>query len=360
MPDIKAHYERYLLAAAGLAAVAVCIMLSFAAGSAKEAAVSPPEAGKREPFTPAPEVETLKSDFSAMDEKLTLRESTNGASPFVSRIYLLNEGRLVDILESGNDLFKGIPNKWIMDNQLDYLDASLPERDADSDGFTNLEEFTAQTSPRDASSKPEDWTKLRLTEFQNEQLQSIFTGRDDQGRAMINSVAASSDALQGKPIGPTKSYSRGDIIVVAKYRPGFAVTYDEEKTPFKLKDFRIEKRPNPRITNPDGTPQIDEFDIAILQSTSGDDSTVVELEARKPVTSPYSLATLLDTRPDGKSQQVRAGQPFTVGSGRYKLVDVSEEKATIEDLATKQQHSIPRGSATKIEPSSNPSAEQPK
>lgn len=356
MPDLKKFYDRYLLAAAGLLAAVVAALLAFSAGSEREAAVLPPAAGNGEPFAPDAAVEVLKADRAAMAAKQTLRETTNGASPFVSRIYLLKDGNLVDILESGNELFPGIPNAWILEHGLDYLDADLPERDPDTDGFTNYEEFTAKTNPRDAKSSPEVWTKLRLTEVKIEQLQNIFTGRDDKGRAMINSVAATSDALQGRPIGPTKAYSPGDTIIVAKYRPGFAVTYDEEKTPFKLKEFRVEERPNPRITV-DGKPQIDKIEIAILESTAGD-KTTVELEARQARTSPYSLATLVDTRPGGQSMEVRSGDAFTLGeSAKYKLVDVSEEKATIENLATKEQHFVPRAAPVAAE-ATTPSEEQ--
>ena len=342
MPDLKKYYDRYLLAAAGLVLAAVAVLLAFYSGSAKEAAVIPPASGREEPFAANGGVELLRLDRAAMDERRTWSEATNGASTFVSRVYLLTDGGLVDILESGNELFPGIPNQWILTYGLDYLDTGLPERDPDSDGFTNFEEFTAQTNPRDKSSSPEEWTKLRLSDVKIEQLQNIFTGRDEKGRAMINSVAATSDALQGRPIGPTKAYSPGDTIIVAKYRPGYSVTYDEEKTPFRLKEFRVEDRPNPRITV-DGKPQIDKIEIAILESTAGDKATI-ELEAGKPSTSPYSLATLIDTRPGGQpSMQVRSGDALTLGeSAKYKLVDVSEETATIEDLATQERHTVPR------------------
>lgn len=355
MPDLKTYYDRYALAALGLIAAVVAVLIALSAGSAKEAAVLPPDPNPqaRERFSPNAAVETLRADRAAMTERRSWKENANGASPFVSRVYLLKDGGLVDILESGNELFSGIPNKWILTYDLDYLDAGLPERDPDSDGFTNFEEFTAQTNPRDKNSSPEEWTKLRLSDVKIEQLQNIFTGRDEKGRAMINSVAATSDALQGRPIGPTKAYSPGDTIMVAKYRPGYAVTYDVEKTPFRLKEFRVEDRPNPRITV-DGKPQIDKIEIAILESTAGDKATI-ELEARKPSTSPYSLATLIDTRPGGQSIEVRSGDAFNLGeSAKYKLVDVSEETATIEDLASKEQHTVPRAAPAAAEAAAPP------
>lgn len=359
MPALKLLYDRYLLAAAGLVSAAIVVMIALAATSAEEAAEPPAAATQGTAFAADQETVTLRGDRAAMTERRAWRESGNGASPFVSRIYLLKDGRLVDILESGNDLFPGIPNQWVLDNGLDYLDPNLPEADPDNDGFTNTEEFAGGTNPRDASSRPEAWTKLRLADFKREQLQTIFTGRDVKGRALINSVAATSDKLQGRTIGPTKAYSPGDDIIVVKYRPGYAVTYDEEKTPFRLKGFRVEDRENPKITTTDGKPQVDKIDIAILESASGD-GTVVELEARKPVKSPYSLATLSDTHPRGKKHQVRAGQTFDLADGeRYKLVDVSEERATIENLATKEQLSVPKESLTSSEAPRPPAPKTP-
>lgn len=347
MPDVKANYDRYLLAALGLIAAATAIIFAFAASDAKSGAILPPPPDKQEPFAADAAVQTLKADRTALAESRAWEsdetDEKTDASPFVSRVYLLKDDRLVDILESGNDLFPGISNAWILEHDLDYLDAGLPGGDPDSDGFTNFEEFAAKTNPRDAASKPADWSKLRLTDVKIEQMQLIFTGRDFKERAMINSVAASSNELTGKPIGPTKSYAKGDTLIVAKFRPGFAVTYEEEKTPFRLGGFRMEPRKNPRITV-DGQPKVDEVVFAILESASGD-QTKVELEAGKAQTSPYSLASLTDIRPGGSTAQVRIGDAFQVGtSSRYKLVDVTEENATIEDLDTGERHVISRAS----------------
>jgi len=339
MPDLKSNYDRVLLVAAGLIAAAVAAFVATGASTARDEAVLPAGSAKQEAFSSDAAVDMLKADRTALAERKPW--STSEASPFVSRVYLLKDERLVDILESGNELFPGISNAWIVEHELDYLDPGLPEADPDTDGFTNFEEFTAKTNPRDAASKPADWTKLRLGDVKIEQMQLIFTGQDVKGRAMINSVAATSDALTGRPIGPTKTYVPGDTLIVAKFRPGFAVTYEEEKTPFRLSGFRVEKRENPRITV-DGKPKVDEIVFAILESTSGD-GTKVELEAGLPQTSPYSLASLVDTRPGGATMQIRTGESFNLGqSARYKLVDVSEENATMEDLGSGERHVIPK------------------
>jgi len=339
MPDLKSNYDRVLLVAAGLIAAAVAAFVAAGASTARDEAVLPAGSAKQEAFSSDAAVDMLKADRTALAERKPW--STSEASPFVSRVYLLKDERLVDILESGNDLFPGISNAWIVEHELDYLDPGLPEADPDTDGFTNFEEFTAKTNPRDAASKPADWTKLRLGDVKIEQMQLIFTGQDVKGRAMINSVAASSDALTGRPIGPTQTYVPGDTLIVARFRPGFTEP-DREKTPFQLANFRTQSRENPRITMADGKPKVEEIVFAVLKSTSGDNATV-ELEAGKPQTSPYSLATLQDTRPGGANFQIRIGESFDLGTpARYKLVDVSEENATMEDLGSGERHVIPK------------------
>lgn len=354
MPDLKSNYDRVLLAVLGIIAAALAFFLVAGTRALREEAVDPVQTSKPEPFTTDPAVDMLKTEVAAMEEKRAW--GTSAASPFVSRIYLLKDDRLVDILESGNDLFPGIANEWIMEHELEYLDAGLPEADPDTDGFTNFEEFSAKTNPRDASSRPAEWTKLRLADVKLEQMQLIFTGRDVKGRAVINSVAAASDELTGRPIGPTKTYEVGDVLIVAKFRPDFDVTYEEEKTPFQLAGFRNEQRENPRIMV-DGKPKMDDIVFAVLESTTGD-KTQVELEAGKPQTSPYSLATLVDTRPGGATVQIRTGEAFPLGdSARYKLVDVSEESATIEDLGTGEKHVIPKA-ATAVSPDAAPEETQ--
>ena len=349
MPSIKDAYDRVGLIAIGLIAAVVAMVLVVAKNQSQSEAELPKEKPNPAAFSEDEAVATLKADREALAARKTW--NTGEASPFVSRVYLLKDDKLVDILESGTDLFPGISNAWILEQDLDYLDAKLPVADPDVDGFTNFEEFTAKTNPRDAASKPAEWTKLRLTGLKVEQLQLIFTGRDPKGRALINSVAAESERLTGKAFGPTAAYpvdsGKESILKVKKFKPGpgntlLAYEFEEEETPFKLSGFRMEKRENPSIVGLDGKPTVEEIDFAILESTS-DSGTKVELEAGKPQTSPYSLASILDTRPGGAALQIRVGETISLGDSlRYKLVDVSEEAAKIEDLVTGHQHTVPK------------------
>lgn len=351
--DFKKEYDKVVLIAVALLAVVSAFFLRSASQEGKEKSRLASARTSGTAFSGDPLVASLQDDLKSLQQRKNWRESE--ASPFVSRVYLLREGRLVDIREPGNDLYSGIPNAWLVENAFEgELVDDLPERDADNDGFTNREEYEGKTNPRDPASSPAPWTKFRLGDVKVEKLQIIFKGRELNGSANINSVAASAENLQGEPIGPTRTYAVGETLQVVKFRPGFNVTYDTEDIPFRLKGFRTEKRPTPGVFNPDGTPQIESVDSAILESTSGD-GTTIELEVDQAETSPYSLATILDSRhPEDAGQQVRVGQSFRLGqSENYKLIDVSEEKAMIKALSSGEEHLIPKAATPEAPPSLN-------
>ncbi|RYD21792.1 MAG: hypothetical protein EOP88_10185 [Verrucomicrobiaceae bacterium] len=54
----------------------------------------------------------------------------------------------------------GIPNTWWIEHRLDMGFADSPQRDPDSDGFSNQEEYNAKTDPNDAKSVPALIAKL--------------------------------------------------------------------------------------------------------------------------------------------------------------------------------------------------------
>jgi hypothetical protein len=338
MDKIKAHYDRFLLAVAGVVLAGVAVMMALNAGGLAERFTAPPVPSDGEPFVGEPAVAQLRADRTHMEERRNWSDSKG--SLFVSRVYLLRGDQPVDILESDIELFPGIANTWILEHSLDYTDPGLPDADPDGDGFTNLEEFMAKTNPRDAKSRPAAWTKLRLSEVEIEQMQIIFTSKLATSEAMINSVAsANSDELRGAPIGPSRRYAKGDQIKVVKYRPGFAVTTDDEDTPFFLADIKTEQRPVPATG---GTAE-----VSFITLKTKDGETEVVLEQEVPQVSPFSRVTFIDTSAPGNP-------PFTIRSNQtlpplpdgttYKLIDVTEKKAMIQNLDTGEQHEVPFGS----------------
>lgn len=69
----------------------------------------------------------------------------------------------VDLLQY-KDVHPPIPNEWWLKYDVSPVYADSPQRDADEDGFSNLEEFEAETLPNDPTSHPELADKLAFVE----------------------------------------------------------------------------------------------------------------------------------------------------------------------------------------------------
>ncbi len=202
-----------------------------------------------------------------------------------------------------------------------YTDPDLATKDPDTDGFTNIEEFRAGKNPMDPDSKPDVWTKLRLAATKIDKLRTKFEAlpEGDLETVQINTVSAEDPrALTGE----SRFYKKGDMITLSETGPDGRKT--ETPTPLQFVEARLIKRLNPNTAS--------EEEIPVITLLNTADNLRIELTQGEVKDSPYSLATLLDTRPDGKEYALRTGQQFEMEPGQsYKLVDVSEEAATIQD-----------------------------
>ena len=351
MQQIKAHYDRYLLILAGLVLSGVALLMALNAGELSSRFAPAPVRNDGAPFEADPAVALLASDRNQMQTQQAWQASDG--SLFVSRVYLLRDGALVDILESGSELFAGIPNSWILEHNLDYTSASLPENDPDADGFTNREEFEGKTNPKDAASKPALWTKLRLTNSKIDKLRVKFMSLPT-GSLKEVSINTISEENPEELSGSTQFYPRAsekvrtaegeggieevdkNIVLLAGRSPSGVQVFKPTNLVFERAEMR--KQFN-QTTNVE-----EEVQVAFLRNNA--DGMEIKLERGEVRDSPYSLATLLDTRSGGQAYELRSGETFKIGdTDAYKLVDVKEEKAIIENLQTGERHDVPFQSA---------------
>lgn len=346
MDIIKAHYDRILLLLAGVTLLGASAYALLGVFSLSEQYSPPTSLGRGAPFQADPALAQLGAETPKLNDpgKFSWAEAV-GKSLFVSRIYLLRDGKLVDILESDTELFPGIANKWIIEHELNYDDKNLATDDPDKDGFNNSEEFRAGTDPNEPASKPAVWTKLRVASSKIEKLRTKFEAlpRGDLEVVQINTVSAEDPSAL---TGISKLYKIGDAIVLSETGPSGGQV--ETPTPLKFVAAKLVRSFNKSTNSEEEAPQI------TLESSL--DGMKIELLRGEVKDSPYSLVTIQDTRIGGHTYELRSGQEFELEKGaRYKLIDVSEETATIKDLASGEKHPIPRlETETSQQPSSAP------
>lgn len=332
MDYVKANYGRLLLLLSGLLLVAAAFY-AVSSFSALQSEYQPPAPRDRGAEFAANEVlGRLQSEAGKLAEPAKSLWEEHDRSLFVSRVYLLRDGQLVDIFESDAQLYPGIDNAWILKHGLDYTDPELAGKDPDTDGFTNIEEFRAGASPVSDASKPPVWTKLRLSATKIDKLRTKFESlpQGDLKSVQINTVSAEDpSALTGE----SRFYEKGEMITLSETDADGRKT--ETATPLQFVEARMINRLNPKTNSEEEVP------VITLLNTA--DNLKIELTQGEVKDSPYSLATLVDTRSGGKEVALRTGQQFELDPGQsYKLVDVSEEAATIQDLASGERLTIPR------------------
>ncbi len=304
MDWIKKHYERALLGVFAFVLIACSGWLGWQA-------MSFPENFAERNSTKKPDNTTVPPDTKSVDGAAALAANPRPWTPhegslFVSRPYVLKDGKLFDPLEGGEDLHPPIKNSWLIKYSLDYADPDIKNQDPDKDHFSNLEEFLAQSDPTSDKSVPPYYTKLRLTKFDPKPFRLKFSGTPDEGQTFTINTRD----LGGR----TQFLKLGDMIEGAPYK---ILSY--EKKSMNKNDM-----------------EVDISELVIENTGTGQKITLV---FDKEADDPTSFGDFLYLY-DNSKVRVKKDDEFTLppeSARKYKLIDISAQEAQIQDLETGQK-----------------------
>jgi|LakMenEpi03Aug12_release.lakeMendotaPanAssembly.Ray.scaffolds.fasta_scaffold197646_2 hypothetical protein len=231
-------------------------------------------------------------------------------SLLVSRRYLLKDGKLIDPLAEGSDqLHPPITNDWLLANGLDYTDMNIKEKDADGDGFSNLEEFEKKTNPNDPKEAPASLNKLKLVGFKPVPFRLEFKG-DPSG--------------EGKEFQINLKDLKGSAR--SQYRK---IGEQIEGAPYKILKYEFKEGPNERGVT------MNLSELTVQNTETGD---TIILIFNKEANDPTSFGTFRNLLALGDADfTLKKGEEFTIKpdtTRKLKLIDITATKAQIRDIST--------------------------
>lgn len=318
---LAGRYHLILLGIAALIAMGSAISLFILSRDLEESFKQSPQAGKVGAYAHVVSTEAA-SAVEHLKKGVRWEKRADGASPFVSRPYLLKEGKLIDPMEGKEPLYPPVPNQWLIENKLDYTDMNILERDPRHKGFTVREEFEAGTDPNNPNQFPPLCSKLSFVghDIRKSTYVLEFLGEEENNgtkELLVRPVTPLPNPAKGdRPDTSTRAVLKGEAV------PG---------APFlKVVDFQ-EKTKDINDTKYDVSELILQNTLTgerhpITKKNSSREYKKTPIELVESVTFSYQLAGAPPER-----MTVERGKEFILSSldkgytETYKLVDISKD-----------------------------------
>lgn len=232
---------------------------------------------------------------------------------FVSRMvaYFPKDGTVGPVSPDLKDP-SGITIQWKLDHKFNIEDPSVAQIDSDKDGFTNLEEFKAGTTPRDPESRPSLLLKLRVDKYQKVPFRVILRGYNVDGTSgqMIFQLG-----LLDVKTGKSRMVKEGDQV------EGYKVGAFRKKIVTRMNESTKAEE------------QVDESELDLINQRMGE---TVVLIRNKEIESDESYVVLRVDSPQGKVEPSRVvrGEKFKLDGKEYQLIKPTERTVSIKDLET--------------------------
>lgn len=234
----------------------------------------------------------------------------------------------------------GVLLSWYKKYNLDFTDPNVDREDPDNDGFSNIAEYkndpvgTRQkaadadpakaSNPIDPKSHPDYLTRLRLQKYELQPFHIQFKGYQQLNGVYLFQLYLSDVPSYNQP----QLKKTGDDLGFQGYKIGA----------FHL-EFKDVEDPRTHLTV--------HTDVSVLEIVKPEIDLTVPLPFRTVIDSPESTANfvmLLPTEVD-KVIKVSRGKTFSVPfvpGVSYRVIDAGDAGATIRDMKTNQNYSIPK------------------
>jgi hypothetical protein len=306
MDWVKKHYDLAILALATLILASTATWIALQPNLELEGI--PPTPQRTDKFD-EPNLKAIEDAKAAAVAPARWQPDPTGSkgSLFVSRRYLLKDGKLLDPIEGGDNLHPPIPNAWFIDNGLDLSRTDILQVDDDGDNFTNLEEFEAKTNPKDKSSAPRSFTKLQLVAYKPQPFHLIF-----KGDAGTDGQVFQINFKDLKGAARTQFKKAGEQIDGAPYK---IISYNFKPDRFK-------------IANTTG----DLSELIIENTKTGERLVLVYNQEINDPTSFGEFRNLITN----EVTTLKKGDEFDIppDKTKFKLIDIDQDSAQIQDVAT--------------------------
>jgi hypothetical protein len=327
MDWIKKNYAQFILAILALLLLAMsALLITYARGFEDTFAGIRGEVRKNNTIPPL-DLAELQQAQGRLAQPVSWSPKQGAGSVFVSDKYVIQDGVPVNPLKGDKMLHPPVPNRWFIENGLEILATNILQEDADQDGFTNLEEWTgtkpeapgtASTDPQNKNSHPPFVNKLRLVRFISQPFRLLF------------------NAYDGDPARPEEMTFQINTLDVTQPTQFLKLGQQIEGTKFKIMSFAPKKTTD--LTT--GTDQ-DISELTVQNMETGE-SVVLTLE--KVANSPDSFG-LFKFLLDGSEFRVKKDKVFALKpepERQYKLIDIEEGQALIQDLKTGEKLKVNR------------------
>jgi hypothetical protein len=200
---------------------------------------------------------------------------------------------------------------WFKKYNLDLSDPKMLDADPDEDGYTNRDEFLADTDPHDKNSRPGIHKSIRLKEYNEVRLPLVLESIDGE-KARIKRT----DQPDAKPV----TVKVGDTLQGLPLK----VQHVESKQDIDKGGERVD----------------------LSQVVLEDSSTKEKIILMKDLPARTSATYAVLVSPDGKTVlKVRKGDVFSWPAeqgSHYKVIDLSQDQAVLLQVETKKTWTIPR------------------